>query len=158
MACMSITTYRGDWCAADCDAALAGWTPLTYAIANGSVRFTKALIKAGAQVASLLPGQLAYPLHVAADRGDTELIKLCLDARADVNQIGLDRATALAIAAAHAPKDKLEELMNVPGSEGSTALKCAVVNGQVEAVRLLIDRRADISAVRYPRANPSGLG
>jgi len=62
-----------------------------------------------------------------------------------VNQIGLSRATALAIAATHAPRDELEALSNVPGINGSTALKCAVVHGQVEAVKLLLDHRADIS-------------
>jgi len=120
-----------------------GWTPLTYAIANGSKRMTKALIDAGAKVDALLPGQLALPLHVAADSGKVGLVKLCLEAKADVNQRGLDKASAIAIGAPYASGRELDELIDVPGGVRSTALLCAALAGHAEVVKLLLEHGAD---------------
>ena len=90
-----------------------------------------------------------FPLLAAADRGDTNTIKVLLSQGEKVDQANRFGATALMCAAMHGYVVSSRLLLdkgadiNAVTRDGRTALILAVLNGSVKEVQLLLERKAD---------------
>ncbi|MDC0857561.1 ankyrin repeat domain-containing protein [Rickettsiales bacterium] len=91
------------------------------------------------------------PLHIAAQNGHPEIVKLLLDRGAEVNQAGRYGTTPLHIAAHRGHREAVQLLLdrgaevNQSDNDGTTPLCIAVINGHREAVQLLLDRGAEVN-------------
>lgn len=91
------------------------------------------------------------PLHVAADRKNTEIVRLLAQCGADINASSNDGATPLAVAANRSQFQPMEtfQLMKTlleAGADATSALPQSVMIGKVDIVRLLLDYRANVEA------------
>lgn len=110
-----------------------GRTPLWQAAANGDEKMVALLLKHGASVdyhdASEVEGGLEMPtaLMKAAHKGLIPIMRLLIDAGADVNRVAWD---------------------DFP-SEGTPVLRYAIASGSPEAVRMLIKAGADTNVFTH---------
>lgn len=128
-----------------------GATPLAWAAIRSSVDIARLLLAAGAN--PNLASQLGVtPLAIAVANGSPDLAGLLLDHRADPNLARENGETPLMIAARLGRVDLMKRLLDKGASAnardkkfGQTALMWAA--GHPEAVRLLLDHRANFRAV-----------
>ena len=91
-----------------------------------------------------------HVLALAAREGKLEIIKVLLDAGADVNARNILSQTALMVAALGGQGDAVQMLVaakadvNLVEKDGKTALMLAAENGQTDAVRALLKGNADV--------------
>jgi ankyrin repeat protein len=110
-----------------------GVTPLIAAAAVNNDEAARLILARGANVnAAARIGQSATPLLGAAYNGNVPLMRLLLDAKADVKAVSADRAGTV--------KNGAVRFGNV------TALHMAVSSGDAEAVRLMLDSGPDVNA------------
>ncbi|MFC1753152.1 ankyrin repeat domain-containing protein [Thermoproteota archaeon] len=102
------------------DAAPNRWTALHEAAGEGKLEVAKALLSAGAKVDPISDWRNATPLHWAAQAGHTEIVKLLIQYKADIE---------------------------ARSNYGETPLMRAVYGNRGEVVKLLIDKGADLSVV-----------
>ena len=100
---------------------------LRESVINNNVDQVKNLIAQGLDVNDTDGSDYGSPLHVAAQKGNCEIITLLLDAGADINLKNDDM--------------------------GATPLMVAVDAGQPAAVSLLLNRGADLYATNFDGAN-----
>jgi ankyrin repeat protein len=111
-----------------------GVTPLIAAAAVDNDEAARLILGRGASVnAAARIGQSATPLIGAAYNGNVPLMRLLLDAKADVKAISADRAGNVKNGAVMFGK--------------VTALHMAVSSGNADAVRLMLDSGADVNAL-----------
>ncbi|KAI1366733.1 ankyrin repeat-containing domain protein [Xylaria arbuscula] len=107
------------------------------------------------------------PLHLAALNGDTESVRILLDAGAGVNCVYLEsdkRETALQYAASQGNLDVVRLLLDA-GAEvdyvylesGEMALQYAASGGNLDVVRLLLDRGARVNPAPPLRIGATAL-
>ncbi|XP_029535094.1 B-cell lymphoma 3 protein-like isoform X2 [Oncorhynchus nerka] len=102
------------------------------------------------------------PLHLAVQGGDKELVRMLLDAGADINAMDIKSGHSPLI---HAVENHnmdmvhflIENDCNVNGQSysGNTALHSACGRGQVDTARLLLKNRADSSVKNYHNDTPA---
>ncbi|XP_024002726.1 B-cell lymphoma 3 protein homolog isoform X1 [Salvelinus sp. IW2-2015] len=102
------------------------------------------------------------PLHLAVQGGHKELVRMLLDAGADINAMDIKSGHSPLI---HAVENNnmdmvhflIENDCNVNGQSysGNTALHCACGRGQVDTARLLLKNRADSSVKNYHNDTPA---
>ncbi|XP_021479984.2 poly [ADP-ribose] polymerase tankyrase [Oncorhynchus mykiss] len=102
------------------------------------------------------------PLHLAVQGGDKELVRILLDAGADINAMDIKSGHSPLI---HAVENHnmdmvhflIENDCNVNGQSysGNTALHSACGRGQVDTARLLLKNRADSSVKNYHNDTPA---
>ena len=110
-----------------------GVTPLIAAAAVNNGEAARLILARGASVNAVARiGQSATPLLGAAIQGNVPLMRLLLDAKADVKAVSADRAGTVKNGAV------------LFGSV--TALHMAVSSGDADAVRLMLDSGADVNA------------
>lgn len=127
-------------------------TALMKAIENNDVAAVRKLVEQGANVDELEPNGDA-PLVMAAYLGHAEIVRLLLDAGADVKAVdpGM-KATALH-AAAYAGRTEAAKLLVAGGIDidkqgpynGYTALHDAIWQNNVDVARVLIDAGANLT-------------
>lgn len=127
-------------------------TALMKAIENNDVAAVRKLVEQGANVDALEPNGDA-PLVMAAYLGHAEIVRLLLDAGADVKAVdpGM-KATALH-AAAYAGRTEAAKLLVAGGIDidkqgpynGYTALHDAIWQNNVDVARVLIDAGANLT-------------
>ena len=116
-----------------------------------------------AEVANLLKtplnpdGRCAHrdspPIWHAAQQGHLEVVRLLLEAGADMNAANTDGTTALFVAAEWGYLEVVRLLieaeadMNAKDAHGDTALLVAAMRGHLEVVRLLLKAGADMNVV-----------
>ena len=92
-------------------------------------------------------------LLAAAERGDTNTIKVLLAKHVDIDTASPAGATALIIAAIRGQLPAARLLvdagadMNAVTRDGKTALMLAVINGQTKIAKLLLDKKADLKVM-----------
>lgn len=130
-----------------------GDTVLHFATRSEKTENAKILLEAGANVHAV--GRFGNtPLHSAAwkQKAPASLVKLFVDAKADVNAKNSVGETAVHIAADGGNKEFLRELLDAGGNpneksnDGKTPLHKAAANVDVEIIQILIDRKADINS------------
>ena len=126
-----------------------GQTPLMVALLpsskNGS-EIAKMLISAGADVNAPYKGWT--PLILAAEHGDTVLMKLLLDKGANVSARNIDERTALDVAAYPTGN---KEAANLLISSGATVnIIDAVFLGDLERVRTMLEQNPKLVNARQP--------
>jgi ankyrin repeat protein len=137
-----------------------GDTALGCALWRGYLPVVQLLLERGAELRYVYPpGQTM--LGVAADYGTTEIARLLIRAGADVNAYNQEGWTPLHAAASGGFPALVALLLdsgariNSPNKRtGATALNEAAFRGQVEVVRLLIRRGADINERDREGASP----
>ena len=101
------------------------------------------------------------PIYWAAVNGHTEVAKLLLDHKANVNARVTDGDTPLYIAAQNGHTEVVKLLLDHKAdvnasrhTDGATPLHIAAHNGHTEVVKLLLDHKADVNANRHTCATP----
>jgi ankyrin repeat protein len=120
-------------------------------VANAMI--IKELVKAGADPNIHCGYSRKTLLHYIAERGDSELVRVLLEAGADVNAApaGYSGRTALQAAAGQGHSELVRVLLeagaDVNASEdGHTALQAAAERGDSELVRVLLEAGTDVNA------------
>jgi len=105
-------------------------------------------------------GDLTYPLLAAARKGEAYILEKLLQAGAKPNIFGgPDMSTPLINAAAMLPRASLEALVdagadiNLPDTDGDTALMLTALTGDLDSLEYLLSRGADPTYVSKRRIN-----
>ncbi|XP_054280637.1 transient receptor potential channel pyrexia-like [Macrosteles quadrilineatus] len=128
-------------------------TPLHLASSRGqSLGLVSLLVRKGAQVSATDKiGRSA--LHYAAARGDNEMVRFLVNAKAEVNcRLKIQHSLQpTSVCVEKLPKDldceyeRLQILVPLPTSWGRSPLHQAVKGGHVECVKTLLDNGADVN-------------
>ncbi|KAL7625799.1 hypothetical protein AAE478_005022 [Parahypoxylon ruwenzoriense] len=126
-------------------------TALQGACQAGKTDIVSLLLEHGANP-NIGGGTDAPPVVATAIRAEEDILKLLVDAKADLDVLGGwgNPSTPLICAAAYMPQSSLQLLLdagadiNLPDSDGDTALIIAASRGDEEAVSFLLDSGADI--------------
>jgi ankyrin repeat protein len=136
------------------------WTPLHVAVALGNRRIAELLLAHGGEV-DRKNADGATPLFLAADRGYLGIVQALLDRNADVNAVTLRGAQPLHASAANGYTAVAEvlldhgaELERRPSINGSTPLSQAADRGNIEMVKLLLKRKANVNSADDSGATP----
>jgi|SRR5579884_2045525 len=131
-----------------------GSTALHWAAYRDDLNMAKMLISAGADMKVRTRLGDLTPLMMAAKNGNAEMIRLMLDAKADVNETSANGTTTLMFAAASGDAASVQLLLDRGAdvnakdiTNGQTAVMFAAAGGRTEAVKLLAQRGADLNAI-----------
>lgn len=127
-----------------------GATALIYAINRERIDIVKLLLQKGIEEINIdRNGNL--PFQRACSVGNMEIVKLLVNHGADVNYVNKENGVTPLICACSDGKTDVISLLiglganvNAVDKCGMTALKSAVMESHLEAVRILIDAKADI--------------
>lgn len=126
-----------------------GESALYWATKSRKTSFVKLLLEKGAKVTV---AHAEIPLHLAAIRGDTDIIELLLDAGSDINITNGIRNTPLHWAAQFGNQFTIQLLLNKGADvnrtniDGDTALHFAVNEKNIATINLLIKHNAKVNA------------
>src|SRR5437762_11956115 len=129
-----------------------GMTALHWAAAGGDAALAAALVGAGASTAAGTRVGHHTPLHIAAKEGRAPIVRLLVDAKADVNALTTTGAAPLHFAASSGNREAVAILLaagadpNAREPEwGQTPLMFAAGAGRTDVVRELLAQGADAS-------------
>lgn len=125
-------------------------TSIWKACQEGYTKVVELLLKYGAHPDGMVAEIKAdtddlTPLGVASQDGHIDVVRLLIQAGADINWMNGEGETPLGKAAYHGHADVVQELIisgadiYLSGNTGVTALLCASQNGHTEIVRMLLD-------------------
>ncbi|CAN6231691.1 unnamed protein product [Urochloa humidicola] len=122
-----------------------GLSPLVYAVVKGNCEIVQALVSKGARVDALTA--VGAALHVAAEKGRDDMVKILLDHHADPNKITYGAITPLGYAiSAHSLKCVkllIEAGADVQGIGTETPLALAATDGLTDILKCLVQAGAD---------------
>ncbi|XP_059169888.1 serine/threonine-protein phosphatase 6 regulatory ankyrin repeat subunit A-like [Physella acuta] len=128
-----------------------GNTALHFAY-GGKSDIVKLLVEAGAKL-YVKNKEGSMPLHVAADKSDTEMIELLINAKVDIHCLGRYAKTALEICVEKSDLNTTTLLLqhgaevNIINRRGITPLIYAVIKEDEKLVDILIAHKADLNFV-----------
>lgn len=123
------------------------------AVRDGDVASLKKLLKPKTKL-DFVNSREMTPLMIASADNNLEIVKMLVEAGANINQKNKENGkTALMYAAALGYLEVCEYLLNqkqilinAKDKEGKTALMHAVANARIDVVKLLIDKKANVNA------------
>jgi uncharacterized protein len=125
-------------------------SPVADAAQNGDLATVKKLIQEKADV-NVQQADGATALQWAAYRNDTALADLLIAAGADVKKANREGATPMYLASLRGSAPMLDRLLkaganpNEAGPQGETALMLASRTGNLDAMKVLLDHKADVN-------------
>ena len=134
-----------------------GETPLLTKCAEGDMAAAVLLIEAGADTGASTTSAGSSALHLAAENGALDVVRLLLRSHVDVNAVDFAGTTALYQAASCGHIPVIAELIAAQAEinvqitddssvlQGSTALHMACYGGHADAAYLLIQAKADFN-------------
>jgi uncharacterized protein len=135
-----------------------GATAMHWAAYRNDLALADVLITAGANVKTA-NREGATPLYLASLQGSAPMLKRLLDAGADPDEVGPQGETPLMLAARSGDRESLKLLVDHKAQinakdklRGTTALMWAVEQSHPAAVKILIERGADVKANADPDA------
>ncbi len=137
-----------------------GNTPLILAAEQVNIPLMKMLLKAGAKPNYERRYGLRTALHVAIDKADLNMMRMLLNAHADVNIRGNSRQTALHLAVNKKHLGMVNLLLkyhpqlNVLDSFGNSPLHTAVLSRNLPVVRRLLEAGAEPNTVNNSGETP----
>ncbi|MFH1940642.1 MAG: ankyrin repeat domain-containing protein [bacterium] len=118
---------------------------------NGDLETVKRLIEENSELVNSRNSTGRFPLEMAAQNGQIDIVRFLLEKGADVN-LNRGGATALHMAALYGGKTELITLllengadMNAQTEDGNTPLNLAVIGKQKEIAELLLDKDGEIN-------------
>lgn len=129
-------------------------TLLVTAIERGHDEIARMLVKAGAAVNKW--SRYATPLSTAVEYRQEKIVKLLLDSHADPNAghplVGVTRAPSILRMILDAGAD-----IDVHDTDGDTALSIAALSGHLPSLKLLLDRGASVDNVNFGYSSSTPL-
>lgn len=132
-----------------------GSTALAWAVEAQNKPLVELLLSRGAgadvELTQDAERQNFSPLIVACQRGEPAIVKLLLDAGADVNRTTDTGVSALALCAGHADADTVKRLIalgadvDAVDDSGQSALMWAAANAQLATIELLLAHKAKLN-------------
>jgi ankyrin repeat protein len=130
-----------------------GMTALHWAAEHGDHELAAVLLASGANPAAATRIGRHTPLHVAAKSGYPRVVRLLVDAKADVNVLTTTGAAPIHFAAASGSSEAVTILLDAGADPnvrepqwGQTPLMFAAAAGRTDAVNRLLARGADVRA------------
>ncbi len=126
--------------------------PLFYAIRDGDRKLIAKLIEMPGAVKSSDPSGFR-PLHAAAMRGETDIVKMLLGAGADPDPVSLEGLTPLHIAAQRNEKGVVKLLIEAgadperASGDGMTPLHFAAAGQSVDVIKVILNHSNDVDPV-----------
>ena len=137
----------------------ANWEALLHACENNRVVEVEQLLQKPLDPNRRGPSpQPEWPMFSAAALGYLEVVRMLLEAGADMNAENQDRSTALMFAAHNGHLEVVQVLLeagadkNAAKQDGATALMFAAHNGHLEVVQVLLEAGADKNAAKQDGA------
>jgi ankyrin repeat protein len=134
-----------------------GHTPLFFAIDGGHIEIVKQLISAGVDIFAI--GHDTWnpttPLHIAIKAGHMSIVKLLIEKKADIEATANDvkKSTPMRIAIENNRLDIMQYLINQGATIHDHYLEKACKKGQVEIVKRLIQKGANVNALDVDNNN-----
>jgi ankyrin repeat protein len=132
---------------------LDGWTPLTVAVNNGCIEVVEYLLGLGADANYTPQGSLSWhPLHLAASKGNKEMLRLLLDHGGDLTLRNRYSEVPYHVAIFCKQVEMAELLIDMgmdvdySGKDGQTPLHWAGEEDRIDMVEFLIQKGANIEA------------
>jgi len=132
--------------------------PFFDAIIKGDLKTVQDFLAKGVDVNAplVVKGVKLYPLNAAMTRGNVEIVKLFIEKGGDVNRVTNEsKITILMIAAESKPGEIIRMLLdkgakiNAVNDQNSTALHGGAYKGNLEAVKVLLDRGVDTKVINF---------
>jgi ankyrin repeat protein len=133
------------------------------AVKEKDLEKVKKLIAADPSSAVESDGDHVTPLHVAAELGLRDIVKVLIDNKAKVSARSLSLETPLHRACVNGNKDVVKMLLEnnaeleVQARYGGTPLHNAAEKGHKHAVELLIQHKANVNAINAAKKTPLDL-
>ena len=118
---------------------------------NTDLEKIKAFIKAGADVHSIESEYQATPLHFAMAKNNVELVKIIVEAGADINFQNSHKTAPIHTGIYNDSLESIKFLIergadvNLFQMDGLTSLHCAVIRNNFELVKILVEAGADVN-------------
>ena len=130
----------------------AGTPPIMAAVDGGNPAIVSRLLELGADVNQRLAVRNGTVIHMAASKGNAEVVRLLVEHGADIEAEDEDGWTAVFYAALSGDLETIQYLCDQGADiqrttgEGFTPLIAGMENGQLEVARLLVELGVDIHA------------
>jgi len=132
-------------------------TPLHIAIEGGKLNYIREILRNGRADVNRPHSRIKkYPIHLASEMGQRDIVELLVSAGADVNAKMDNGSTALHIAAARSKSANVLEVLrlllslprvsiNLENNIGVSPIEMAITKGSEAAVKLFLDANASIT-------------
>ena len=133
------------------------------AISNNNINEVKRFIRKNANLNSQIANTKVTPLHLAVQKGNLDIVKILLEAKADPNLASIDGATPLHLAALSGNLGVVEALLkadakpNLAMNDGYTPLHLALQKGNLGVVKVLLKAKANPNLVMNDNITPLHL-